>query len=56
MIPSTEGEVPIPLGKQIALIKSPIILTGFGITFFWQLGYAILYAYIFPFLLDVTTM
>jgi DHA1 family putative efflux transporter-like MFS transporter len=56
MIPSTEGEVPIPLGKQIALIKSPIILTGFGITFFWQLGYAILYAYIVPFLLDVTTM
>lgn len=56
MIPSSEGEVPIPLGKQIALMRNPMILTGFGITFFWQLGYAILYAYIVPFLLDVTAM
>ncbi|WP_275262475.1 MFS transporter [Paenibacillus tepidiphilus] len=54
MIPSTEGEPPIPLGKQLALIRSPVILTGFGITFFWQLGYAVLYAYIVPFLHDVT--
>lgn len=56
MIPSTEGEAPIPLGKQIALMKSPNILTGFEITFFWQLGYTVLYAYIVPFLLDVTAM
>ncbi|WP_263559834.1 MFS transporter [Paenibacillus polymyxa] len=56
IIPSTEGEVPVPLGKQLALLKSPIILMGFGITFFWQMGYAVLYAYIVPFLLDVTTL
>ncbi|WP_275439934.1 MFS transporter [Paenibacillus sp. ACRRY] len=56
MIPPSEGEVPIPLRKQIALIKNPMILTGFGITFFWQLGYAVLYAYIVPFLLNGTTL
>lgn len=56
MIPSTKGENSIPLGEQIALVKTPMILTGFGITFFWQMGYAILYAYIVPFLLDVATM
>ncbi|MEK3669705.1 MFS transporter [Paenibacillus sp. FSL R10-2771] len=56
MIPATEGEAAVPLRKQIALMKSPMILTGFGITFFWQLGYAILCAYIVPFLLNVTMM
>ncbi|QKS48817.1 MFS transporter (plasmid) [Paenibacillus cellulosilyticus] len=56
MIPSTEGEAPAPLGKQIALVKNPMIWTGFGITFFWQLGYAVLYAYIVPFLLEVTSI
>lgn len=56
MIPPTEGDAPIPLGKQMALLKKPEILNGFGVTFFWQLGYAMLYAYIAPFLLNVTSM
>ncbi|WP_027091910.1 MFS transporter [Cohnella thermotolerans] len=55
-IPPTEGDAPVPLGKQLALLKNPNILTGFGVTFFWQLGYAMLYAYIAPFLLNVTSM
>jgi DHA1 family putative efflux transporter-like MFS transporter len=55
-IPPTEGDAPIPLGKQLALLKNPEILNGFGVTFFWQLGYAMLYAYIAPFLLNVTSM
>ncbi|WP_256701093.1 MFS transporter [Paenibacillus sp. P46E] len=37
-------------------MNSPMLFTGFGITFFWQLGYAILFTYIVPFLLNVTTM
>ncbi|WP_222125769.1 MFS transporter [Paenibacillus sp. Y412MC10] len=56
MIPPTEGDAPIPLGKQMAFLKKPEILNGFGVTFFWQLGYAMLYAYIAPFLLNVTSM
>lgn len=56
MIPPSKGEIPVPLGQQIALFKNSMIVTGFGITFFWQMGYAILYAYIVPFLLEVTTM
>jgi DHA1 family putative efflux transporter-like MFS transporter len=56
MIPSTEGEKAVPLGKQLVLLKKPQILMGFGITFFWQLGYAVLYAYIAPFLLSMTSM
>jgi DHA1 family putative efflux transporter-like MFS transporter len=51
MIPYMEGEEVVPLGKQLALLKDSKILGGFGITFFWQLGYAMLYAYIAPFLL-----
>ncbi|TVX98568.1 MFS transporter [Paenibacillus cremeus] len=56
MIPPTEGDAPVPLGKQLALLKKPEILNGFGVTFFWHLGYAMLYAYIAPFLLNVTSM
>ncbi|MGO4271917.1 MFS transporter, partial [Paenibacillus sp. TAF58] len=56
MIPPTEGDAPVPLGKQLALLKNPESLNGFGVTFFWQLGYAMLYAYIAPFLLNVTSM
>ncbi|MEK3914181.1 MFS transporter [Paenibacillus sp. FSL H7-0331] len=41
---------------QLTLLKNPGILNGFGVTFFWQLGYALLYAYIAPFLLNVTSM
>ncbi|MFC5447044.1 MFS transporter [Paenibacillus aestuarii] len=55
-IPPTAGDAPIPLGKQLALLKNPEILNGFGVTFFWQLGYAMLYAYIVPFLLNGTSM
>jgi len=56
VIPATNGEAAVPLGKQLTLLKNPKIVVGFGITFFWQLGYAMLYAYIVPFLLTVTSM
>ncbi|MBD2872782.1 MFS transporter [Paenibacillus arenilitoris] len=55
-IPPTESGAPVPLGKQLALMKNVEILSGFGVTFFWQLGYAMLYAYIAPFLLNVSSM
>lgn len=55
-IPPTDGDAPVPLGRQLVLLKNPEILSGFGVAFFWQLGYAMLYAYIVPFLLNVTSM
>ncbi|MFL6559999.1 MAG: MFS transporter [Bacillus sp. (in: firmicutes)] len=56
MIPKTNGEAAVPLGKQLILLKNPKIVVGFGVTFFWQLGYAVMFSYIAPFLLTVTSM
>ncbi|KQL52419.1 MFS transporter [Heyndrickxia shackletonii] len=56
MIPATNSDVTVPLSKQLVLLKNPKILMGLGVTFFWQLGYAVLYSYISPFLLTVTSM
>ncbi|MFF2482828.1 MFS transporter [Paenibacillus sp. NPDC058071] len=55
-IPKSEGEAPVPIREQLALLKSPRITVGLSISFFWILGYTILYTYITPFLLDVTGM
>jgi MFS transporter, DHA1 family, putative efflux transporter len=55
-IPQTVGEEPVPLRKQIALLKEPRIVVALLITFFWISGYSIAYTYISPFLLTVTGM
>ncbi|REK74742.1 MFS transporter [Paenibacillus paeoniae] len=55
-IPKSEGEVPVPIREQLALLKNPGILIALSISFFWILGYMILYTYITPFLLTVTGM
>lgn len=55
-IPSTIGQEVVPLSKQLALLKNSRIGMGLGVTFFWQLGYAVLFSYIAPFLLAVTSM
>lgn len=55
-IPATNSEAAVPLSKQLAFLKNPKIVMGLGVTFFWQLGYAVLYSYIAPFLLTVTSM
>lgn len=55
-IPSTIEAAVVPLSRQLSLFKNPKILTALAITFFWQLGYAVLFAYIAPFLLNVTSM
>ena len=55
-IPALDNEVTIPLGKQLSYLKNPKILMGLGVTFFWQLGYGVMYAYIAPFLLTVSSM
>lgn len=55
-VPATNDEVVVPLGEQFALLKNPKIVSALAVTFFWQLGYAVLFAYIAPFLLTVTSM
>ncbi|MFC5649297.1 MFS transporter [Paenibacillus solisilvae] len=55
-IPKTDGEEPVPLRNQLALLKNPKIVVALMITFFWIAGYAITYTYISPFLLTITGM
>ncbi|SFL81974.1 MFS transporter, DHA1 family, purine base/nucleoside efflux pump [Paenibacillus sp. 1_12] len=56
VIPRTEGEAPVSLRKQLALLKEPRIAVALSVTFFWISGYSIAYTYISPFLLTVTGM
>ncbi|MFT8363127.1 MAG: MFS transporter [Sporolactobacillus sp.] len=51
VIPKVQGDEPIPLMKQLALLKDPKVLLGLFITLFWLSGYAFVYIYIAPFLL-----
>lgn len=53
-IPRTDGEEPVPLRNQLALLKEPRIAVALSVTFFWIVGYSIVYTYISPFLLTVT--
>ncbi|AJY76307.1 MFS transporter [Paenibacillus beijingensis] len=55
-IPHTKGEEPVPLLKQLALLKDPKIVVALLVSFFWIGGYSIAYTYISPFLLTVTGM
>ncbi|RXZ77594.1 MFS transporter [Paenibacillaceae bacterium] len=55
-IPKSEGEAPVPIREQLALLKNPRISVALSIGFFWILGYMILYTYITPFLLTITGM
>lgn len=55
-IPTTIGGTVISIGNQLSYLKNPSILMGLGITFFWQLGYGVMYSYIAPFLLSVTSL
>jgi DHA1 family putative efflux transporter-like MFS transporter len=52
-IPSTEGELSVPLGKQLALLKKPEIAFALGVTFFVFIGYSVVNTYITPFLTSV---
>jgi DHA1 family putative efflux transporter-like MFS transporter len=55
-IPKSEGEAHVHIREQLALLKSPRITVTLSISFFWIMGYTILYTYITPFLLDITGM
>ncbi|MFC5401845.1 MFS transporter [Cohnella soli] len=55
-IPRSGGEEAVPLRRQISILRSPRIALALTVTFFWIFGYAVLYTYISPFLLEVTGM
>ncbi|GED70911.1 putative MFS-type transporter YbcL [Brevibacillus reuszeri] len=52
-IPRVIGDAPVPLTKQLALLKNKKVALGLAITFFWLGGYSIAYTYISPYLLTV---
>lgn len=52
-IPRVKGDAPVPLSKQLALLKNKRVALGLSITFFWLGGYSIAYTYISPYLLTV---
>lgn len=54
VFPHMQGDKPVPLIKQFALLKKPQVLVALAITFFWLGGYSLAYTYISPFLLEVT--
>ncbi|MED4749829.1 MFS transporter [Brevibacillus choshinensis] len=54
VIPRMQGDKPVPLIKQFALLKKPQVLVALAITFFWLGGYSLTYTYLSPFLLEVT--
>lgn len=55
-IPRMDGEEPVPLRSQLALLKQPKMVIALSVSFFWIVGYSIFYSYITPFLLTVTGM
>ncbi|NRR23485.1 MFS transporter [Brevibacillus sp. MS2.2] len=51
-IPRVKGDEPVPLSKQLSLLKNPKVGLGLSVTFFWLGGYSIAYTYISPYLLE----
>lgn len=56
VIPVTEAETPIPLTKQLAILKNPKITALFLVTFFVFIGYGVFYTYVTPFINAVSPM
>ncbi|WP_148358249.1 MFS transporter [Peribacillus simplex] len=53
-IPPIKGDKPVPLLRQLALLKKRKVALGLSITFFWLGGYSIAYTYLSPYLLSVS--
>ena len=55
-IPDMEGEAPVPLVKQLTLLKNPKVAVALCVTFFMFIGYSTVNTYITPFLTTVVRM
>jgi DHA1 family putative efflux transporter-like MFS transporter len=53
-IPATVGAAPVPLGKQMALLKDPKVTAALGVTFIVFTSYSVVNTYITPLLAAVT--
>lgn len=53
LIPTVEGEDPIPLGKQLSILKRSDISMALGVTFLMFVSYAVVNTYITPFMKSV---
>jgi MFS transporter, DHA1 family, putative efflux transporter len=56
LIPSMEGETPIPLGKQLSLLKNSKVVYALGVTLFVFIGYSVVNTYSIPFLTSVISI
>lgn len=52
-IPAMEGAAPVPLGKQLSLLKNPKVAIALCVTFFMFIGYSVVNTYITPILSSV---
>jgi MFS transporter, DHA1 family, putative efflux transporter len=55
-IPRIMGDEPIPLTKQIVMLKKPKITLGLSITFFLMAGYGVVFTYLSPYLINTVGM
>lgn len=53
LIPTVEGEAPIPLGKQLSILKRIDISMALGVTFLMFVSYSVVNTYITPFMKSV---
>ncbi|OMD60659.1 MFS transporter [Paenibacillus odorifer] len=56
LIPSTEGEASVPLGKRLSHLKNPKIAVTISVTFLVFTGYSIVNTYITPLLTTIMPM
>lgn len=55
-LPAVAGNAPVPVSKQLSLLKNPNIATALVVTFFVFIGYSVVNTYITPFLTSIKTM
>ena len=53
---SAAARRPVPLSRQLAVLKRPELLAVFALTLFWTAGYAMMYAYITPYLQETSAL
>lgn len=56
IVPAHRQQAPVPLKRQLSLLRRPRVLFTFGITLLWTAGYATMYSYITPYLQEFTSL
>lgn len=56
MIPAMKGDVPVPLSKQLVLLKKPKFAIALSLTLLTFFSYSVVYTYITPFLASIIPM